>query len=143
MVDQSSGDLMGWRRFSVMIFCHATPPSSRIFLRPAGSLIRSHGLKPLYRSGLSVFDGHQNVAFAGSQNLGPHVVTTSLPPGRMRLRSSLTAFAISGTKKIRTCTRWHQNSRPENATRAYRRLRIRCYQAAVELLLSEPTPKLL
>src|SRR6187399_1444541 len=91
---------MEWRRFSAMIFGDAIPASLRIFLRPAGSLILSHGLKPLYKSGRTFLIEHQNASFAGSQKFGPHVVTTSLPPGRMRLHSSLAAFAISGTKKI-------------------------------------------
>src|SRR5215510_16414955 len=83
-----------------MMFGDATPPSPRTFLRPTGSLIRSHGLKPLYRSGRTLLIEHQNVSFAGSQKFGPHVVTASLPPGRTRLQSSPTAFAMSGTKKI-------------------------------------------
>src|SRR5215831_232705 len=91
---------MGWRRFSAMISGDATPASSRIFRKPAGSSIRSHGLKPLYRSGRTSLIEHQNASFAGSQKFGPHVVTASLPPDRARLQSSLTAFAISGTKKI-------------------------------------------
>src|SRR5215831_5666694 len=83
-----------------MMFGDATPPAPRTFLRPAGSLIRSHGLKPLYRSGRTFLIEHQNASFAGSQKFGPHVVTASLPPRRTRLQSSLPALAISGTKKI-------------------------------------------
>ncbi len=49
-----------------MIFGDATPASSRIFLRLAGSSIRSHGLKPLYRSGRTSLIEHQNASFAGS-----------------------------------------------------------------------------
>src|SRR5215469_5994570 len=83
-----------------MMFGDATPPLSRVFHKPAGSLIRSHGLKPLYRSGRTFLIEHQNALFVGSQKFGPHVVTASLPPGRTRLQSSFTALAISGTKKI-------------------------------------------
>src|SRR5262249_38253291 len=83
-----------------MMFGDATPPSRRTFLKPVGSLIRSHGLKLLYRSGRTFLIEHQNASFAGSQKFGPHVVTASLPPGRTRLHSSPTAFSISGTKKI-------------------------------------------
>src|SRR5437773_4511591 len=100
MVHQSSADLMGCRRFSAMIFGDATAASLRIFRKPAGSLIRSHGLKPLYKSGRTSLIEHQNASFAGSQKFGPHVVITSLPLGRTRPQSSPTAPAMLGTKKI-------------------------------------------
>src|SRR5256885_4398548 len=44
-------------------------------------------------------------------------------------------------RKFRTRIRRHQNLRLETSSRAYRRLRIRCCQDAVELLSSAPTPK--
>src|SRR4029434_7185978 len=91
---------MGWRRFSAVIFGDATLASSKIFFRLVGSLSRSHGLKPLYRSGRTSLIEHQNALFAGSQKFGPHVVTASLPPGRTRLQSSPAALLISGAKKI-------------------------------------------
>src|SRR5215469_2998556 len=83
-----------------MIFGDDTPASLRIFARPAGSSIRSQGLNPLYRSGRISLIEHQNALFAGSQKFRPHVVTTSLPPGRTRLQSAPTALGISGKKKI-------------------------------------------
>src|ERR1043165_319944 len=71
-----------------------------IFIRLAGLSIRSHGLKPLYRSARTSLIDAQNALFAGSNRFGPHVVTANWPPGRTQRQSSRTPAAISGTKKI-------------------------------------------
>ena len=50
--------------------------------------MRSHGLKPLWRSGLTSRTEFQNTVFTGSNNLGPQVVIANLPPVcRTRLSS--------------------------------------------------------
>src|ERR1043166_5340849 len=62
--------------------------------------MRSHGLKPLYKSGRTSRTEFQNAVVAGSNQRGPHVVMESLPPRWTASQSAWTPVRISGTKKI-------------------------------------------
>ncbi len=104
----------------------STPPSRSRVRTEGGSLMRSHGLKPLYRSGLTSRTEFQNAVVAGSKKRGPHVVIAASPPGERHAKAPLSQQAYRGQRRCRRRIQRHQILMQADADRACHRREIQC-----------------